>query len=557
MHLERRPLGGSRLVRDYLAGRDEAASFFAGSPFQIESYKRRARQLDGSVTEAALARLEPVIRPTGKSARQLLARAIAGRGLFVTTGQQPGLFGGPLYSLYKALTAVRLADTLSAHLGRPVMPLFWVASEDHDWHEANQSHLIDTTNQLRRIALDAAPPGPPLSLARIPLGPPVNDALDHLEASLPANDFRDRWMELARTCYAPDATMASAFGDFLAALLRDLPLGIVDAANPGLKRLSRPLLRAEAEDPQASAEALRECGDRLERLGYAHQVPLIPGAANLFVESGTGRDRLQHQGGRLTLRRSGAAIAQRRVIEIIEGTAARDPQPAWQGNSPGKGNRHPEGRRPRDQVSPNVLLRPVVESFVFPNLAYVGGPGELAYFAQTGGLFARHGLGMPVVAPRASLVALETRVARILNKHALAIDEIKPGSASLSRFARDQVPEAAAEAMTRWRNAVHEHATELKGLAVEIDPVLAGAVTRARNGGLGALGVLQKKLVRAVKRRHEITWSQLSRAQLHLWPGGKPQDRIVGPLQYLVRYGDDFIAMARNQTRVEPLPPRP
>ncbi len=527
MHLERRPLGGPALVRDYLAGRDEAASFFAGSPFRIESYTRRAAQLEDRLSEAALARLEPVVRPTGRAARELLARVVAGRGLFVTTGQQPGLFGGPLYSLYKALTAVHLAKTLAAHLGRPVMPLFWIASEDHDWREANRSHLIDTANELRKIALETAPPDPPRSLARIPLGPPVLEALDRLARSLPANEFRDRWMELARTCYAPDATMASAFGDLLAALLGDLPLGIVDAADPELKRLSRPLLRAEVVDPRASEEALRECGDRLQRLGYPLQVPLIPGAANLFVESGAGRDRLQRREGRLTLRRTGASVARERVLETM------------------------------DRLSPNVLLRPVVESFLFPNLAYVGGPGELAYFAQTGGLFARHGLGMPVVAPRASLVVVETRMARILRKHGLAIDEVKPGSRSLGRFALDQVPDDAGEALERWRMAVRNHAAELNPVAAEIDPVLAGAVARARNAGLGALGVLQKKVVRAVKRRNEITWSQLFRAQRHLWPAGKPQDRVLGPFQYLVRYGGDFVAMAREETRVEPLPPTP
>ncbi len=544
MHLERRPLGGSALVRDYLNGRSGAAAFYAGSPFRLESYRRRAAALEERVSEAALERLRPIIRPAGTAARQRFDEVVAGRGVFVTTGQQPALFGGPLYSLYKALSAIRLAGALAEALKRPVMPLFWVASEDHDWTEANRSHLIDTTNTLRTLALADTASGPLRSLARIRLGARVNDTLSQLADTLPANDFRDRWIDSVGACYTPEATMASAFADLLVELLGEYPLGIVDAADPGLKKLSSPLLRAEAEDPQASEEALRECADRLERRGYALQVPLIPGATNLFLESeSTGRDRLQRRKERLFLRRSGGTIARSRLIALIEGHA--EYPHAGEGDSSHKTPEFPA------QVSPNVLLRPIVESFLFPTLAYVGGPGELAYFAQIGGLFARHGLGMPIAAPRASLLAIETKVGRILEGHALAIDEVAPGSESLQSFALDQVPEAAGEAMARWREALREHAAELAPLAVEVDPVLDAAVTRARNAGLGALGALEKKIVRSVKRRNEITWDRIARVQCHLWPVGKPQDRILGPLQYLVRYGAEFIALAHDRIRVE------
>ena len=203
------------------------------------------------------------------------------------------------------------------------------------------------------------------------------------------------------------------------------------------------------------------------------------------------------------------------------------------------------------RVSPNVLLRPVVESFVFPTLAYVGGPGELAYFGQLGRLFRRHGVGMPVVVPRASLLAVEKKVARALDRHGLEIDELRNADALLSRVARDQVPERVSGAVAAWRGAVESFAAELAGAVDDIDPVLKGAVAKARNAGLSAVGALEKKIVKAVKRRSEVVGSQIAKVQVNLWPAGKPQDRVLGPMQYLMRYGRDFVSMALREVAVE------
>lgn len=519
------PLGGSQLVRDYLGGVDGAAPFFRGSPFRLATYRAKAGELEDSVGPEAIARVAPLIRPVGPAAEQALGAVARERGYFVTTGQQPGLFGGPLYSLYKALTAVRLAEALAAALGRPVMPLFWIASEDHDWDEASHTHVIDEANQLRRITLGAGRVTTRRPLNRIRLGGGIHDVVEQLAACFPRNDFRARYIKMIRGTFRPSVTMASAFSGFMAELLRDVPVGLVDAADPVLKQASRPLLRAEAEDPAASEAAVGKICDALARRGYQLQVPYIPGTTNLFLDSVEGRDRLQHGHGGFGLRRSGRTISRRRILGLIDDEPHR--------------------------ISPNVLLRPVVESFVFPTLAYVGGPGEVAYFAQLSELFLRHGVGAPVVVPRASLLTLEAKVARVIDKFGLGIDELRESDALLSRLARDQVPDDVTRTVARWRGAAESFAAELTMTSVGIDPVLKGAVTKARNTGLAALSVLEKKIVRAVKRRSETTWRQIAKARVHLWPAGKPQDRILGPLQYLMRYGRDFVSMALGETRVE------
>jgi len=524
MRLLARPLGGSRLVREYLDGVEAANEFFPGSPFRAESYRRKARELDRAKGPGTYATASKVVRPAGPRAEDALRRVLGDGGYFVTTGQQPGLFGGPLYSLYKALTAVRLAGDLEEVLARPVMPLFWVASDDHDWAEANHVHVVDQSNELVRLSLGSGPAGPPGPLGRTQVGGAVAKALETLAQAFSRNDFHAPCMDSLRDIFRPTATMASAFTSFLAELLWDTPLGLVDAGHPVLKQACKPVFRAEAEDPGASEAVLRDTSAGLKAAGYGLQAPLIPDATLLFADLGGGRERLATLDGGFRLMRSGGVLSRRRVLGLIDA----DPE----------------------SVSPNVLLRPVVESFLFPTLAYVGGPGELAYFGQLGGLFRRHGVGMPLVVPRASLLVVERRVAGVLEKFALTADEVREGDALLSRFARDRLPDAVKDAVADWRAAVEAHGEELAAEIAAVDPALRGAVTRARNAGLSALGTLEKKIVRAARRRSETTRARIDKARVNLWPAGKPQDRVLSPLQYLMRYGPEFPSLALRGIRI-------
>ena len=525
MHLLARPLGGSRLVRDYLTGVGAAEGFYRGGPFNLDSYRVRAEELDGAGDPGRLATAAAIIRPAGPVARSALSAVIRDGGFFVTTGQQPGLFGGPLYSLYKALTAARLAEELSDALDRPVMPLFWVASDDHDWDEANHTHIIDGSNQLLRLTLGDGTPEARRPLGVTRLGSDVEEVIEELAGNFPPNDYHARYMDLLRDTFTSTATMGSAFSAFMAELLRHTPVGLIDAGDPRLKEASRPIFRAEAEDPEGAEAALRQTGAALTAAGYDLQVSLLPGAANLFLDSQTGRERLQRATGGFWLKRSDRHLSRQRIMRLVE-------------ESP-------------HTISPNVLLRPVVESSIFPTLAYVGGPGELAYFGQLAGLFRFHGVGMPIVTPRASLLVVEGKVAKVMEKFGVTADDVREGDALASSIARDHLPAEVSGPIARWRATVESLAQELGDACVELDPGLRGTVLKTRNAGLDALGTLEKKMVRAVKRRNRTTSSQIEKARINLWPGGKPQDRMLSPMQYLLRYGDGFVSMARREIRVE------
>ena len=518
-------MGGRPIVSEYMAGSGTAGDFYRGSYREPEDFRAKAGDLDRSFDEERRRVGKALIRPAGPKARDLLERASAPGGYFVTTGQQPGLFGGPLYSIYKALTAVRLSEELSDLLGAPVMPLFWIASDDHDWEEANHTWLVDRENALVELTLGEREDQADAAMSRTLLGPAVSPLLEQLESVIPPTDFAARYMALIREAYTPDATVSEAFRTLMMGLLADTPLGFVDAADPALKAAARPVFLRELETAEAAEGVLFDTSGELEGAGYHSQVVLMEGGVNLFLETEAGRHRVYRDDSGYRLGREGASLAQGEVLSRLDDDVG--------------------------SFSPNVLLRPVVESFLFPTLTYVGGPGEMAYFAQLGDYFAHHDVGAPIVTPRASLVVAEAKIDKVLRKFELEVGDLRDVDRLLTRMARDETPEAVVSALGRWRGSIGELSKELTQAVVAIDPTLKGAVAAARNAGFASLADLQKKVVQAVKRENETTVAQIRKAEVNLWPNGRPQERMLNPLHFLARFGEEFIPAAMAEIRVE------
>ncbi len=522
------PLGGSELVRDYTSDGGEARRFFPGAPDDPESFSARAATVDRDFDADARRRAAELVSAPHEAARERLERFVAEDGLFVTTGQQPGLFTGPLYSIYKALSAVSLADTLERALDRPVVPLFWIASEDHDWAEANHTWVVDTDNELRRVSLPPEPPAPgEPPLHRIVLEDELERPLAQLLAALPETDFSDRYLALIREAYAPGCTLPGAFRRVLEELLGPFGLCFVEAHEPGLKEASLPVLFRELEAAAENEALLRGEADALEEAGYHVQVPILEGAVNLFFEGPEGRERIYRTTEGYRLHHSDTLLG---ADELLE-RSRRDPV----------------------LLSPNVLLRPVVEAAVFPTAAYVAGPGEISYFAQLRPLYEAHGVGMPVVVPRASFALVEGKNRKVLEKFDLELDELaRPLHELESEVARDEVPADVQTAIGRLRGAIAEGSREVIEAARAVDPTLKGALESARNTAFSAFSDAEKKIVQAVKRENEIALGQLEKARIHLFPDDAPQERRMNALYYLVRYGEDFLPAVAERCSVAP-----
>jgi bacillithiol synthase len=507
---------GAPVVRSYLDADPRALAFYSGHFSDLDAYLAKAAEVDGRFDRKSRSRAAAALTvpPAGDADR--LRRFVDEGGYVVTTGQQPGLFGGPLYNLYKGITALRLARTLEARLGKPVLPVFWVASEDHDWAEANHTFVVGVDNELHGPSLDAPDPALQRALHRVPMGPAAPALLDGFLQRLPQTDFSAPYAALLRKAVVPGATLPEAFSRILQELLGHHGMYFTDAVDPVVKEASAGLLLDELERAGELEAVLAATGARLEADGYSVQVPLLEGGVNLFLEGTAGRERLYREGAGFRLRLSGERLG----LADVRARAAADPR----------------------SLSPNVLLRPVVESTVFPTLSYVAGPGETAYCAQLADYFRAHGIRMPVIHPRLGATVVESKIRKVLDKFGLDVAELqKPFDELAGEVTRDEVPAPVRAALGSLRGAIGKGVGELQDAVKAMDPTLMGTAQHVRSQAIAAMEELERKVVAALKRENAVALSQLEKAQLHLFPLGKPQERVINPFYFLARYGGAFL----------------
>ena len=424
-------------------------------------------------------------------------RLAAGEVLAVTTGQQPVLFTGPLYTIYKALSAAALARRLERERKVPVVPVFWVAGDDHDFAEANHASVLNAAGEVVRIVLRERPADAQLlSLFREPCGPKITSALDQLRAALPDTEFKAdvlRWLEAA---YRPDANLADACAEALNRLLGARGIAVFRAHDPAAKRAAAPWLLRGLD------------------------VTLADGLSPVLIEGRAGRDRLRADGAAFITRRSG----ERFTRAAIERIAAESPE----------------------RLSPNVLLRPVVEAALFPTVAYAAGPGELDYLPEAAPLYTRLGVAPQTPVPRWSGFVVEARVDKVLERHGLTPGDFagpppRGGGALESRLAREALPPDVADTLVRLRAELDLQYGRLATLVARLDPTLERTVQSARNAALGGTHDVEKKLLASLKRANETLAGQLARARAALAPEGKPQERVLTAASFLVRYGPGLL----------------
>jgi bacillithiol biosynthesis cysteine-adding enzyme BshC len=492
------------------------ARFFEGDFRDPAAYKEKAQEVDQRCCRGGRERAASWVTAASEAAERGLERFVNEGGYFVTTGQQPGLFAGPLYGLYKALTAVQLASALEPLLGRPVLPLFWVASEDHDWEEADHTYLLDKKNELVTFRVPRQEGTPDRPLYRIPLEEGLEDLRESFIQTLPDNEFSSNYIKLIRDSYTKGCTLSEGFRAVMERLLADTPLLFVDAARTELKETALPVLFRELREAEEHEAHLRRVSSHLEMDGFGLQVPILEGGVNLFLEGPAGRDRLYRDGSGYRLNHANIKMS----AEEIQNRAQADPS----------------------VLSPNVLLRPVVESDLFPTVSYVAGPGEMAYFGQLKEFFRCHDIRMPVIFPRHSVTFVEAKVEKVLEKFHLAPETLgRPHHELAAEIAREGIPPEIRQTLGEIRGAIGRGAGNLVKAVRKIDPTLEGPVTRGRNAAFSGIDDAERKILQAVKRQDEISLNQLEKAQQNLYPLGKPQERVLNPFYYLVRYGPELI----------------
>ena len=437
----------------------------------------------------------------------------------VVTGQQLGLFGGPLYTAYKALGAVQLAHKVEAETGRPCVPVFWMAGEDHDFAEVATAHVLHG-DDLQAVAYrDGRPHEDDRgAVGRLALGN-VGSALDDLDAALRPTEFTADVTGALREHWKAGASWRDAFARTLRWMLGDAgrDLVLVTPDDPAIKRLLVGLFQQEVAAPGATAAAIRQASEGLEAAGFHAQI--TPRPVNLFYLDDGARRALDWdaEAERITVRGTSRSWTPTELTHAL----ADDPAP----------------------FSPAVALRPVAQDTLFPTVAYVAGPGEAAYWAQLRGVYERFGVPMPVVAPRPSLTLAERKVEKVLDKYGLTAMDLAGDVEALHKRLALAASDADVDAAFKQAAALVDDAIDAAKPAAEAADQSLGKTAEATRAGLQKeLAKLKDRVVRAEKRNQDVLRGHLDKAQAGLFPGGKPQERILGPAYVLNKYGPDLFA---------------
>jgi len=488
--------GTSQLFADLAYHFDRVAHFYQHDPHDPESFERAAAQIQYP-DDRRTAMVAALKAQNGDS--ESLRRLAQPGTVAVVTGQQVGLFSGPAYTIYKAMAAAQVARQLTAR-GIPAVPVFWLATEDHDFAEVNHAWVFGASGEPAALRVDAPKEfaGKPKPVGGIPL---ANPPLHELRAALAGLPFTDEVMGIVDQAYRPRATMGSSFRALLKTLLAKLDLIYLDPLDPAVRKIGAPFLtQALAAVPDLKAGFLAR-NKELTDAGYHAQV---------HVDAKTSLFFLLEKDERATLRRKDSDYAE---------LGAR-----------------------AEQVSPNALLRPVWQDYLLPTVAYVGGPGELAYLAQSQVAYELLLGRMPVAMSRSGFTILDPRSQKLLDRYRMTITQVMTHEGALKdRIAQSLVPEAVSKSLEATTTEVTRQVDRLQSALATFDPTLAAAAAKSRAKILYQLEKLGRKTARETLRRDDRAQSDARHLTAMLYPHKHPQERFYSILPFLAQHGLDLI----------------
>lgn len=443
----------------------------------------------------------------------------------VVTGQQLGLFGGPLYTVYKTLTTLQLAASLTQKTGRPVVPVFWLEGEDHDFKEVSYVHMPQGNGWQKWVYEDETWPehGNLGQVGRLVLQENLQNVLQGIEDALPPTDFKTDLMTRLRAAFQPGRTFQDAFVAVLKQIFPNSGLVFVTPDDAELKRLVAPLFRKEIETPSAILDAMTDSSGRLRQDGFHAQVN--PRQLNLFLITENGRYALDADGTDFRLKGQNRTFSQTELLALLEAK--------------------PEA------FSPNVVMRPQMQDWLFPTVAYVGGPGEVAYFAQFKPVYAWSGLPMPVLYPRASVTLIEPRIQKVLQRYPVQLADFSGDFEQLfQRLILTISGGKVDRAFEDMLRALNTQFDELKTTATQVDASMERAAEATRASLWNELDKLRKRILHAEKRNHDTMRDQLAKAQSALFPDGL-QERFVSIVPFLNKYGWALMDKLRQEVSLD------
>lgn len=437
----------------------------------------------------------------------------------VVTGQQVGLFGGPLYTLFKSITAIKFAEKLKAKFpSYDFVPVFWMEGEDHDFAEMNNVSVFDAAGKPVTIQYLHGAEMPEHNLG--PIGElTFNSSLDQtytqLEASLQQSEFTSTVLNEIKSSYASGKTFNQAFASWMNMLFADYGLVLLSPNNRDLKKILSPLFVKEIKEfPRTTQIVIAQSAELEER----YHAQAKPKSLNLFMFHKGGRYLIQPREGEKDFSLKGT----RHFIQPEELLHIAEEQP--------------------ELLSANVILRPVAQDMILPTVAYIAGPSEVAYHAQLKPVYEYFDVLQPIVYPRASASFVEERLLRTMEKYGLDILDFLEDPNIITSKVSEQISSIKLGEMFRNANAtIRSTLNEMKFGLKEIDPTLIAALENVQSKIDNNMSVLMEKSIAAQKRRNEAAVRQIEKAANSLLPDGSLQEREISPIYYMNKYGMDLV----------------
>lgn len=445
----------------------------------------------------------------------------------IVTGQQVGIFTGPLYTIFKILTTLSLSSKLSEQFpDHNFVPIFWLEGEDHDFEEVSNLTFLDNKNDLINVSYqpkDQREDANYGSVGKIEFDSGIEDLIQQLQNQLLKTEFSQEVFKLLRIAYQPGMSFNRSFVHLINDLLLDSGLVFLDPNDPELKELLKPIFRRELENSPRTCTLIIDHTADLEK---QYQAQIKPKPINLFFLHKNGRYLIEPHEEGYRLKGARQKFTKEELFDLLE-------------NSP-------------HLFSPNVVLRPICQDAILPTLAYVAGPAEIAYFGQLKPAYEEYNLEMPIIYPRASATIIEDRVQRVFDRYSITLEDFFREVELVERKVLDQSTDIRIDELFGGTSiALDEVFTALENGLKQIDPTLAGSLSTSRNKIEYHLEGLKGKAIEAQKRNNEATIRQINKAHLHLFPSGKLQERNLNIIHFLNKYGLEFLQWLRSELIID------
>lgn len=509
--------GTSRLLLDYLYDFQKLEHFYRPSGTPVEDLLLAGEILKRQHLQRAA--LKDILirqnRALGASTATMDNLELLGRPntVAVVTGQQAGLFTGPLYTIYKAITVLKLADRLRGQ-GIDAVPIFWVASEDHDWSEVDHCLLVDNEGVLRRVVYRSFHKGLP-SIGHLTLTAQVESCIEQMLELLPQSEFIVEIRDYLRDSYRPGRGFADAFATLMMRLFSRFGLVMLDPLDPALRRMSRSVFHNALTHCEAIVRGVIEQSQQLVTSGYHAQVYVTEETVPLFIYESGNRSLLQRVGEGFLVKQLGRRYDLEELLRRVEDTP--------------------------EMFSPSVLLRPLVQDTLLPTLIYAGGPAEIAYFGQLLPIYNHFGRMPPRVVLRGGATLMQPRSVEFLKRYGLSLIDLRLRESTMRKVVEQSLDKETTALFQQAEEVITAQLEQLREALEKSDKTLAKALENSREKILYQVQNLRQKFVASSARRQETLTGQLERTATLLQPEQGLQERSLNVFYFLARFGQEFI----------------